>query len=172
MNDEHEPQWLEQGERESWYALALLLNQLPAALDAQMQRDAGISQFEYMVLSALSMAPQRTMRMSLLGTYTGATLSRLSNVVSKLQKQGWVRRSPDPADGRTTLATLTDAGFAVVETAAPRHVAEVRRLVIDPLTKAQQHQLGTIATRMLRAIDPDGPASQGSDTRPDSQSDQ
>lgn len=162
VNDEPEPQWLDQDERESWYALALLLNQLPAALDAQMQRDAGISQFEYMVLSALSMAPQRTMRMSLLGTYAGATLSRLSNVVSKLEKRGWVRRSPDPTNGRSTLATLTDAGFAAVEAAAPQHVAEVRRLVVDPLTKAQQHQLGTIAARMLRAIDPEGPFGKGS----------
>ena len=157
--NEEDPRWLDQDERTSWYALALLLNQLPAALDAQMHQDAGISQFEYMVLSALSMAPERTMQMSLLGTYSGATLSRLSNVVGRLEKRGWVRRSPDPSNGRATLATLTDEGFAVVDEAAPRHVAEVRRLVFDPLTKAQQRQLGAIATRMLQAIDPDGPVS-------------
>jgi DNA-binding MarR family transcriptional regulator len=94
-----------------------------------------------MVLSALSMAPERTMPMSLLGTYAGATLSRLSNVVSRLEKRGWVQRSPDSSDGRTTLATLTGEGLAVAEKAAPRHVAEVSRLVLDPLTKAQQRQL-------------------------------
>ncbi|MFI6456300.1 MarR family winged helix-turn-helix transcriptional regulator [Streptosporangium amethystogenes] len=119
-----------------------------------MQRDAGISQFEYVVLATLSTAPEQTMRMNLLAEYAGASLSRLSNVVSRLERRGWVRRSPDPSSGRTTLATLTDDGFTVVEDAAPRHVAEVRRLVFDPLTKAQQRQLGTIATRLLRAIDP------------------
>lgn len=161
MGKESEPHWLDGDERESWYALALLLNQLPAALDARIQRDAGISQFEYMVLSALSMAPDRTMRMSLLAEYAGASLSRLSNVVSKLEKRGWVRRSADPGNGRTTLAALTEDGFAQVERAAPGHVAEVRRLVIDPLTKAQQRQLTVIATRILRAIDPGGPLSAG-----------
>lgn len=162
MDDEAEPRWLDQDERESWYGLALLLNRLPAVLAAQMQRDAGISQFEYMVISALSMAPERTMRMSLLGTYAGASLSRLSNVVGRLEKRGWIRRSADPTDGRATLATLTDEGYSAVEQAAPRHVAEVRRLVIDPLTKAQQRQLSVITARLLRAIDPDGPAPAGS----------
>jgi DNA-binding MarR family transcriptional regulator len=161
VDEELEPRWLDGAERESWYALALLLNQLPAALDTQMQRDAGISQFDYLVLSALSMAPERTMRMSLLAGYAGASLSRLSNVISKLEKRGWVGRSADPGSGRTTLATLTEEGFAHVRQAAPGHVAEVRRLVIDPLTKAQQRQLAVIAARMLRAIDPDGPLSAG-----------
>jgi len=159
VSEELEPRWLDGDERESWYALALLLNQLPAALDARMQRDAGISQFDYMVLSALSMAPERTMRMSLLAEYAGARLSRLSNVISKLEKRGWVRRSTDPGNGRTTLATLTEEGFTRVKQAAPGHVAEVRRLVIGPLTKAQQRQLTVIAGRMLRAINPDGPLS-------------
>ncbi|MER5323004.1 MarR family winged helix-turn-helix transcriptional regulator [Streptosporangium roseum] len=154
VGDAEEPRWLDSEEQQSWYALALLLNQLPTALDAQMQREAGIGQFEYMVLSALSMAPKQTMRMSLLAEYAGATLSRLSNVVSRLEKRGWVTRSSDPSSGRTTLATLTGDGLAVVEDAAPQHVAEVRRLVIDPLTKAQQRQLTAIASHVLRAIDP------------------
>jgi DNA-binding MarR family transcriptional regulator len=161
VTEEPEPHWLDGDERESWYALALLLNQLPAALDARMQRDAGISQFDYLVLSALSMAPERTMRMSVLAGYAGASLSRLSNVISKLERRGWVRRSADPDSARTTRATLTGEGFALVRQAAPGHVAEVRRLVIDPLTKAQQRQLAVIAGRMLRVIDPDGPLSAG-----------
>jgi DNA-binding MarR family transcriptional regulator len=152
--EEKDPRWLDGDQQQSWYALALLLNQLPAALDAQMQRDAGISQFEYMVLSALSMAPGRVMRMSVLAEYAGATLSRLSNVISRLEKRGWVQRSPDPSDGRTTRAALTGGGLVIVEQAAPRHVAEVRRLVLDPLTMAQQRQLGVIVSRILRAVNP------------------
>lgn len=99
------------------------------------------------------------MRMSVLARYSGATLSRLSNVISRLEKRGWVQRSPDPSDGRTTLAALTGDGMAVVEQAAPQHVAEVRRLVFDALTHAQQRQLGVIASRILRVIDPGGPLS-------------
>jgi DNA-binding MarR family transcriptional regulator len=66
-----------------------------------------------------------------------------------------VRRTPDPADGRYTLAILTDGGRAKVTEAAPGHVKEVRRLVIDPLTKTQSRQLREISRRILRAIGPD-----------------
>lgn len=57
--------------------------------------------------------------MSEVAQYTGSTLSRLSNVVSRLEKRDWVHRRPDPADGRYTLATLTDEGMAKVPAAAP-----------------------------------------------------
>jgi DNA-binding MarR family transcriptional regulator len=157
VGDEGEPRWLDTEEQQSWYALAYALIRLPAALDAQLQRDAGISHFEYLVLSGLSMMPGRTQRMSDLALYTASTLSRLSNVVGRLEKRGWVCRSPDPADGRYTLATLTDEGWAKVTDSAPAHAGEVRRLVFDPLTRAQQQQMGRIAQRILKAIDPEMP---------------
>jgi len=154
---EDEPRWLDAEEQRNWYALAWALIRLPAALDTQMQRDADLSYFEYLVLSGLSMMPNRTQRMSELATYTASTLSRLSNVVIRLEKRGWVSRTPDPTDGRYTLATLTDEGWATVTASAPAHVAEIRRLVFDPLTKTQQQQMGRIAQRILTVIDPDGP---------------
>lgn len=157
VDDGREPRWLDAEEQQNWYALAYALIRLPAALDAQMQRDAGISHFEYLALSGLSMMPRRTQRMSDLAVYTASTQSRLSNVVSRLEKRGWVCRSPDPADGRYTLATLTEEGWAKVTASAPAHVNEVRRLVFDPLTRAQQQQMGRIAQRILKAIDPDTP---------------
>jgi DNA-binding MarR family transcriptional regulator len=69
-----------------------------------------------------------------------------------------VKRTPDPADGRYTLATLTDDGRAVLVAAAPGHVESVNRLVFDPLTAAQARQLRSIAGRILNAIEAeDGP---------------
>ncbi|MFE4257170.1 MarR family winged helix-turn-helix transcriptional regulator [Streptomyces sp. NPDC056910] len=151
-SDTTEPHWLDDDERQHWNAFAYMLTQLPAALEAQMQRDAGISQFDYVVMSALSMAPERTLRMSEVAQYAGSTLSRLSNVVSRLEKRGWVRRHPDPSDGRSTLASLTDDGMDKVVAAAPGHIDAVRRLIFDPLTKAQQRQLGAVSQRILGAL--------------------
>jgi DNA-binding MarR family transcriptional regulator len=155
MEGTREPRWLDEEQKQAWLALVGLLLRLPAALDAQLQRDAGISHFEYQVLAGLSMSPERTMRMSQLAAFAEGSLSRLSQVVSRLEKRGWVRRAPDPVDGRYTLAILTDAGWGTVVAAAPGHVAEVQRLVFDPLTKAQQRQLRDIGRRVMRAIDPD-----------------
>jgi DNA-binding MarR family transcriptional regulator len=154
VGDLPEPRWLDDEEQRVWLAIASTLVRLPAALDAQLQRDSELSHFEYLVLAGLSMTRDRSVRMSDLAEFTEGSLSRLSNVVSRLERRGWMRRAPDPADGRYTLAVLTDEGWAKVVASAPGHAEEVRRLVFDPLTKAQQRQLHEICGRILRAVDP------------------
>lgn len=148
--------WLDGEEQRVYMALASVLVQLPNSLDAQLSRNAGVSHYEYLVLAALSMAPGRTLRMSQIAEFTDSTLSRLSNVATRLEKRGWLTRSPDPDNGRYTLATLTDDGMAKVVASAPGHVREVRRIVFDPLTATQQRQLLEICRRILGAVDPGG----------------
>ena len=163
METHAEPRWLTAEERDAWYALGSLIMRLPPALDAQLQRDAGISHFEYQVMAGLSEAPDRTMRMSDLAVIAEGSLPRLSQVVGRLEKRGWVRRTPDPADGRYTLAILTEDGWDKVVQTAPGHVEAVRTLVFDPLTKAQVQQLTNIGRRVTRAIDPDDRCLRGLD---------
>jgi DNA-binding MarR family transcriptional regulator len=155
MDTSPEPRWLDEDERQAWLALSSVLFRLPSALDAQLQRDAGISHFEYGVLAGLSEAPDRTMRLSDLATFAEGSLPRLSQVVARMEKRGWVRRTPDPTDGRYTLAILTDEGWSKIVVTAPGHVETVRRLVFDQLTKAQVGQLRGISQRIMRAVDPD-----------------
>jgi DNA-binding MarR family transcriptional regulator len=155
METSAEPRWLTSEERRAWLALGSVLFRLPAALDAQLQRDADLSLFEYGVLVGLSEAPDRTLRMSDLAVLAEGSLSRLSQVVGRLEKRGWVRRAPDATDGRYTLATLTGEGWEKIVGTAPGHVETVRDLVFDALTKAQVGQLTSIGHRIMRAIDPD-----------------
>jgi DNA-binding MarR family transcriptional regulator len=150
-----EPRWLSEEEQATWLAVGSVLLRLPGALDKQLQAEAGISHFEYMVLSALSEAPERTLRMSELAVLAESGLPRLSQVVARLEKRGWITRAPDPTDGRYTLATLTEAGWEKVVDTAPGHVETVRRLVLEPLTKAQLRQLREISRRIMTVIDPD-----------------
>jgi len=151
LAEKTETQWLDGLEMEAWLPLARLMIRLPAALDGQLRRDAGVSHFEYAVLARLSEAPDRTLRMSTLADFANGSLSRLSHVVARLEAQGWVTRRPCPEDGRYTDAILTDQGFAKVVETAPGHVAAVRRLVIDPLTRTQLRQLSAITSRILEA---------------------
>ena len=151
-----EPRWLDDDERAAWLSLVSVLIKLPAALDAQLQRDSGLSHFEYNVLAGLSEAPGRSLRMSVLAAHADGSLPRLSQVVARLERRGLVRRSPDPDDGRYTLAVLTDAGLDTVAAAAPVHVETVRSLVFDPLTKAKARQLHDICRRILSVADPAG----------------
>ncbi|MEE1735161.1 MarR family transcriptional regulator [Streptomyces sp. BE147] len=137
---------------ETWSALATVLEWLPTALDTQLQRDAALTHFEYGVMFALAHADDRTLRMSTLAGYSNSSLSRLSRAVARLESKGWVRRAPDPTDGRFTLATLTDAGERKIEQATPGHEATVNRLVFDSLTTAQTRQLREISRRITTAI--------------------
>ena len=127
---------------------------IPGALDAQLQRDAGLSHFEYMVLSRLSEAPERTLRMSDLAVLANGSLSRLSHVVTRLERRGWARRAACPGDGRYTNAVLTGEGWDKVAATAPGHVAGVRQLVVDALTAEQVTQLRDITQAIMSRVVP------------------
>ncbi|MEU4217776.1 MarR family transcriptional regulator [Actinoplanes sp. NPDC026623] len=144
--------WLDEKQLQSWMRFAALLVVLPGELDGEMQRKAGMTQFEYAVLAGLSEAPERTMRISTLAQFAQGSLSRISHLIKRLEARGWVRRELDRADGRYTNAILTDAGHAKVVATAPGHVDDVRRLVVDVLTPAQLRQLGEISDRILRGL--------------------
>jgi DNA-binding MarR family transcriptional regulator len=144
-------EWLTDEQQAAWRPFIALLLRLPAALDAQLQRDAGITSFDYLVLSGLSEAPNRTLRMSELAAIANSSLSRLSHVVSRLEAKGWVRREPCPGDGRFINAVLTDDGWQKVLTTAPGHVAAVRELLIEVLSQEEFAQLGAISARLLAA---------------------
>jgi DNA-binding MarR family transcriptional regulator len=152
-----EPRWLEGIERDAWLSLIGVIIRLPAALDAQLQRDAGLSHFEYMVMVNLSNADDHVLRMSQLAALCHSSLSRLSHVVARLERRGWLRRDPCPDDGRATLATLTDDGFAKLASAAPGHVDAVRAYVIDALDPEQLGQLSAIGDTILGRLDGDTP---------------
>src|SRR5437764_12810193 len=148
-----EPRWLDDEEMSAWLALNGVILLLPAALDSQMQRDNGITMFEYLVMAMLSEAPGRTLQLKRLATVVNGSLSRLSHVVTRLEKREWVRRAPLPDNGRITMATLTDAGYAKVVASAPSHVETVRELVFDGLDRTQVHQLQEISEQLLRSLD-------------------
>ena len=153
---ETEVRWLDDVEAAAWLPLMSTVMWLPTALDMQLQRDAGLSNFEYGVLAHLSHQENRTVKLSELARYANSTLSRLSKVINRFSGQGWVERRPDPEDGRTTLATLTDAGMEKVVSTAPGHVARVRELVFDNLTPDETRQLAAIAEKLAAATGPDG----------------
>jgi DNA-binding MarR family transcriptional regulator len=144
-------------ERESaaWLSLITVLELLPPALDAQLRRDAGLTHFEFVVLSMLRFAPQQTMRMKAIADAAEATLPRVSHVISRLEARGLVERAPAAGDGRATDVLLTPRGRRAVVLATPDHVATVRRLVFDVLDDEQLGQLADIASRIAHGLDPD-----------------
>ncbi|MFE7742060.1 MarR family winged helix-turn-helix transcriptional regulator [Nocardia sp. NPDC057455] len=147
------------------------MTRLPGTLDTQLQRESGVTHFEYWVLTLLSEEPGHRLQMSELAHKANASLSRLSHVVSKLERMGWAQRSAT-AGRRGVHAVLTDDGYLKVVEAAPGYLAAVRHLVFDGLDDAQKAQVAELgellAERLADALDKLGGLTQASrdDQRP------
>jgi DNA-binding MarR family transcriptional regulator len=141
-------------ESSAWLNLITVLELLPAALDAQLRRDAGLTHFEFVVLSVLRFAPEQSLRMKALAASVASTLPRLSHVVARLEARGLVARSTAPDDKRASDATLTDVGRRALVLATPGHIATVRRLVFDVLDADGLEKLDEVAGRIAHGLDP------------------
>lgn len=151
-----EARWLSAREREAWVRFSAVLELLPAALDAQLTRDAELTHFDYFALAMLSEVPDRVLRASALAARTNATLPRLSKVIARLAARGLVDRYPCREDKRATNVALTAAGWEKVVATAPGHVEKVRSTVLDALTPEQVEQLSAISAALLTRLDPEG----------------
>jgi DNA-binding MarR family transcriptional regulator len=147
--------WLDEVEQHTWRVWLAVAELLPRTLDAQMQRDAGLTHAAYIVLAMLSEAPDRSRRMSDLARVANQSQSRLSHTVARLEERGWVRRERATEDRRGNLAVLTEAGQQVVARVAPGHVAAVREYFFQALTPAQIRLLGEALDAVLERLDPD-----------------
>jgi DNA-binding MarR family transcriptional regulator len=146
---------MDERESSAWLHLITVLELLPPALDAQLRRDAGLTHFEFVVLSMLRFAPDRAMRMKALAASVASTLPRLSHVVARLETRGLVARRAVENDRRASDVLLTDDGRRAVVLATPGHIATVRRLVLDVLDEQGIERLDDVAGRIARGLDPD-----------------
>jgi DNA-binding MarR family transcriptional regulator len=144
-----ETRWLSEAEQRAWRKLAGVVGRLPATLETQLRRDSDLSHFEYWVLAMLSEAPGRRLRMSDLAESAHGSQSRLSHVVGRLERLGWVNRRRSTDDARSLLAALTDEGLRKVVASAPGHVERVRSLVFDGLEPSDVEQLERICGKIL-----------------------
>jgi DNA-binding MarR family transcriptional regulator len=148
--------WLSDAEQRSWRAYLRVGTLLRARLNRQLQADSGLSLSEYEVLVHLSEAPGRRLRPFQLGQALHWEQSRLSHLLSRMNRRGFVTREDCPADGRGALVLLTAEGLAAIESAAPRHVAAVRKLVFSRLDRAQAAAFGQAFEAILAGLEDTG----------------
>lgn len=143
--------WLTEAEQRTWRLFVQACESVFAGIDAQLLHDSGLPHGYYEILVHLSEAPDRALRMTQLARASTYSKSRLSHAVSRLEERGWVVRRECPTDRRGQIAQLTDEGFAALAGAAPGHVGQVRRSLIDVLTSEQTRQLGEISAAIIAA---------------------
>jgi DNA-binding MarR family transcriptional regulator len=141
-------------ESQAWLALVWTAELLPAALDAQLQSESGMTHFEFMVLSTLQQARGASLRTKDLAEAVNATLPRLSRVVGKLVERGLVERGGGESDARVVNVRLTSAGRRALVRAVPSHIDLVRRLVVDQLDRSQLQALVEALQPLVERLDP------------------
>jgi DNA-binding MarR family transcriptional regulator len=147
-----EPRWLDAREAHVWQSYRDLHTELYSALGRRLQRDAGLTAAEYALLAPLSEAPDGVLRARDLGRQVGWDRSRVSHQVSRMEKRGLVAREDCSDDARGSMVRITDAGRTAIESAAPEHVATVRRYFFDPLTREETETLGRLFDRLLARL--------------------
>jgi len=147
-----DPRWLDDEEMRAWHAFLATSALLDRRLDQQLREEVDLSHLQYEILVRLSMAEGNALRMSDLADQLLNSKSGLTYQVSQLEKAGLVHRAPCTFDVRGVYAALTEKGLELLERAAPGHVALVRELLIDVLTREQlialADGLGEAARRM------------------------
>jgi DNA-binding MarR family transcriptional regulator len=135
-----------------WRSLVELLLRLPRILDEYFDREAKVSMSDYSVLVALSEAPAGELRMGELAETTALSRSRTTRVVDDLIRRSLVTRRKCEQDGRGALAALTPQGLAVLTAAYPGHLARVRSLVLDHITRSEMRTMTQALSRVLTAL--------------------
>jgi DNA-binding MarR family transcriptional regulator len=110
---------------------------LTRELEGELEAAHGLSFSALGVLGSLALAPERTLRLTILARDMGLSLSRVSRIVDALEGRGLLERQQCPADARATNAWLTTAGLALAREAQATHRAGVERGFFAKLSETQ-----------------------------------
>jgi DNA-binding MarR family transcriptional regulator len=149
--------WLDDTEMRAWLGYRRMRVLLDLQLTRDLAEDSGLSEADYDVLSNVSEAPGRRMRVGELAALLRWSKSRLSHHLTRMQQRGLVTREEHPSDARGAIVVLTRTGWNVIRKAAPPHLESVRRNFIDLLTDEQLKVLGDVAGKVVAHLSADQP---------------
>jgi DNA-binding MarR family transcriptional regulator len=147
-----EAPWLTPGEDRAWRAFMHANHQFLVRLRRHLLQDSGLTDSDYMILAVLSEHPTGRIPAQELCTQLVWEKSRLSHQVRRMQNEGLIAREPNPADARSVIISLLPAGRRAIEDAAPQHVLNVRRHLIDLFTSAELETLAALNERILHHL--------------------
>jgi DNA-binding MarR family transcriptional regulator len=125
---------------------------LRARFDRRCREAHGLSLAQYGVLITLVSAPDMQLRMGELGARRLVSPSKISRVIDELERGRLVKRTRDPEDGRSFLATLTRQGLRTLREAQVTHHAVVRERFLDGLNARQVDELARVLDSALPGV--------------------
>jgi DNA-binding MarR family transcriptional regulator len=147
------PEPLTPTEDKLWRAIMRIVTVLPAYLDADLLRGAGLTASEYTVLMSLRESPSSELRMTDLAKAAGLSASRTTRLVDELETRGLVTKLASPADARSTRARIAPNGRAKLRSACPVHDGSVRRRLFDHIDASSLERLGDAMCTLAMGLD-------------------
>ena len=135
----------------AWRAVLLAQSRAVRAIERELAAAGQISLMWYDVLLELNAANDRSLRMQELALKAVLSRTRISRVVSELQDAGLVERVADSADGRATLARITNKGRHALKRAAPVYLEGIERHFTRHLTPREQQAIISGLQRVISA---------------------
>lgn len=79
---------------------------------------------------------------------SGGMTSRLD----RLERNGWIKRAPNPNDRRGTIVSLTETGKELVENILPAHLANEAQ-ALSLMTEPQLERLKNLLARLIESLE-------------------
>ena len=141
-------EFLDPDEYESWNALLLLNRVVLQDLDEALRADHGLAVTEFDVLITLFNAPDRRLPMSALAERAMLSPAGATHLVTRLERDGLIRREVDPNDRRRAFAVLTDAGDRRLAAARRSHNDVLRRTILAVTSSTERRVLRRLWRRL------------------------
>ena len=137
-------EYLTEAEFRAWHGCLRFTTSTLRELDLALRAAHAISITEFDVLITLFNAPKDRLRMSELSQRVLLTASGMTQLVTRLEREGLVSRAVDADDRRSFFVTLTPAGHARLRESRPTHNDVVRSRLTRRLDVDQLRTLGSL----------------------------
>jgi DNA-binding MarR family transcriptional regulator len=144
MSSEGRPEGLQ-----AWMTLCEVVDVVRVTLNRSLQRDAGLSLAENLVLCQVAMAPDARLRMVDIADLLTIGKSAVTKTVDRLEQRGLLERHRDNQDRRIVHAGLTADGAKAFARAQPVFADSVARYFADSLSQPEMRQLRRLATKIV-----------------------
>ena len=144
--DGHE--FMEPEEWESWAALLMLHRTVLQDLDTELRQQHKLAVSEFDVLITLFNAPDNRLGMSALAHQAMLSPAGTTHLVTRLERDGLVKREIDPADRRKWFTVLTYKGDQALRAARGTHNTVLRRTFLAATSAADRKLLQQLWHRL------------------------
>lgn len=132
---------------EAFATLLVAGNVLAAEHERRIEHTLGVSESVAQALAVVDGAG-RPLTPTEISERTLLSSATMTAVLDTLERQGWIRRTPNPDDRRSVLIEITPEGRELADRFIPGlHIVE--RRVMSALTRRERHQLLALLGKVL-----------------------